>query len=55
MLTCEPVLAEAALLLKRESYDADPLVYSLARGVIRVALDLQAELKHTRTVCPYFK
>ena len=30
MLTCEPVLAEAALLLKRKGYDADPLFELLA-------------------------
>ena len=50
MLRCEPVLTEAALLLKREGHDADPLFELLARGVIRVALDLQAELEYTRDV-----
>lgn len=47
MLTCEPVLAETALLLEREGHDADPLFELLARGVIRVTLDLQAELEQS--------
>ena len=50
MLTCEPVLTEAAFLLKREGHDADPIFELLARGVIRVALDLQAELEDIRAL-----
>jgi uncharacterized protein len=41
MLTCEPVVTEAAFLLKREGLDADPLFALLDRGLIRIALDLQ--------------
>jgi hypothetical protein len=43
LLTCEPVLTEAAFLLKREGREADPLFTLLERGVIRVALDVQDE------------
>lgn len=48
LLTCEPVLTEAAFLLKREGKDADPLFALLERGVIRIALsvhDEQADLR----------
>jgi hypothetical protein len=38
LLTCEPVLTEAAFLLKREGRDADSLFALLERGVIRIAL-----------------
>ena len=50
MLTCEPVLTEAALLLKRQGHDANPIFEFLARGVIRVALDLQPELEDIRAL-----
>ena len=43
MLTCEPVLTEAAFLLKREGQEADLLFELLERGVIRIALNLQEE------------
>lgn len=48
LLTCEPVLTEAAFLLKREGHDADALFTLLERGVIRIALavkDEQADLR----------
>ena len=41
LLTCEPVLTEAAFLLKREGCEADALFALLDRGVIRVALAVQ--------------
>ncbi|MBM3776252.1 MAG: PIN domain-containing protein, partial [Acidobacteria bacterium] len=43
LLTCEPVLAEAAFLLKRERREADALFALLERGVVRVALSVQEE------------
>lgn len=43
LLTCEPVLTEAAFLLKRGGREADPLFALLERGVLRVALDVQEE------------
>ncbi len=48
MLTCEPVLTEAAFLLKREGRDIDALFALLERGVIRIGLsveDQQADLR----------
>ena len=48
MLTCEPVLTEAAFLLKREGRDADVLFALLERGIIRIGLaveDEQADLR----------
>lgn len=36
LLTCEPVLTEAAFLLKRERGDTDALFTLLERGVIRM-------------------
>jgi predicted nucleic acid-binding protein len=43
LLTCEPVLTEAAFLLRREGREADSLFALLERGVIRVALAVQEE------------
>jgi len=43
LLTCEPVLTEAAFLLHREGREADSLFALLERGVIRIALDVQEE------------
>ena len=50
MLTCEPVLTEAAFLLKREGHDADPVFELLKRGVIRIALDIEKELEDLRAL-----
>lgn len=49
-LTCEPVLTEAAFLLKREGREADPLFALLERGVIRIAFDIQEEQADLRTL-----
>jgi len=48
LLTCEPVLTEAAFLLKREGRDTDALFALLERGVIRIGLSVkeqQADLR----------
>lgn len=48
LLTCEPVLTEAAFLLKREGRETDALFALLERGVIRIGLaleDHQADLR----------
>ena len=47
---CEPVLTEAAFLLKREGHEADPLFELLERGVIRIALNLQQERADLRAL-----
>jgi uncharacterized protein len=50
LLTCEPVLTEAAFLLKREGHDADALFALLERGVIRIALALSEEQADVRAL-----
>ena len=50
LLTCEPVLTEAAFLLKREGRDADALFALLERGVIRIALTVQDERADLRAL-----
>ena len=50
LLTCEPVLTEAAFLLKREGREADALFALLERGVIRIALAMQAEQADLRAL-----
>lgn len=50
LLTCEPVLAEAAFLLKREGRDADAIFELLERGVIRAALGVQKEQADLRAL-----
>ena len=50
LLTCEPVLAEAAFLLKRERSDADGLFALMERGVIRVELSIQRGYSDVRAL-----
>jgi predicted nucleic acid-binding protein len=50
LLTCEPVLTEAAFLLKREGRDSDPLFVLLERGVIRIALAVQEQQADLRAL-----
>ena len=50
LLTCEPVLTEAAFLLKRDGVDTDALFELLERGVIRIALAVQEELADVRAL-----
>lgn len=50
LLTCEPVLTEAAFLLKREGRDTDPLFALLERGVIRIALAIEEEQADLRAL-----
>lgn len=50
LLTCEPVLTEAAFLLKREGRETDPLFALLERGVLRVGLDVQGQLADLRAL-----
>lgn len=48
MFTCEPVLTEAAFLLRRDGRDADAVFALLERGVIRIGIgvqDQQADLR----------
>ena len=50
LLTCEPVLAEAAFLLRRERRDTDPLFVLLERGVIRIGISIQEQQADLRTL-----
>ena len=50
LLTCEPVLTEAAFLLKREGRESDALFELLERGVIRIALAVQEEQADLRAL-----
>ena len=50
LLTCEPVLTEAAFLLKREARETDPLFALLERGVLRVALQVEDQLQDLRAL-----
>ena len=50
LLTCEPVLTEAAFLLIREGRDADAVFALLERRVIRIALAVEAEQANLRAL-----
>ena len=50
LLTCEPVLTEAAFLLKREGRDTDALFALLERGVIRIAVAVHEEQADLRAL-----
>lgn len=50
MLTCEPVLTEAAFLLNREGVDPDAVFELLHRKIIRVALRVDDEQVALRTL-----
>lgn len=50
LLTCEPVLTEAAFLLKRHGRDADVLFELLERGAIRIALAVEEERADLRAL-----
>ena len=50
LLTCEPVLTEAAFLLKREGREVDDLFALLERGVIRVGMQVEEEQADLRAL-----
>jgi uncharacterized protein len=50
LLTCEPVLTEAAFLLKREGRETDALFALLERGVLRVGLEIEDQLPDLRVL-----
>lgn len=50
LFTCEPVLTEAAFLLKREGCETDPLLDLLERGVLRVGMEIEDELPDLRAL-----
>ena len=50
LLTCEPVLTEAAFLLRREGRDTDALFALLDRRVIRIGLTVEEEQSDLRAL-----
>ena len=48
LLTCEPVLAEAAHLLRRHAGEIDPLLALIERGVLHIAFSVENELAPLR-------
>src|SRR3984885_15551017 len=50
LFTCEPVLTEAAFLLKREGRDTDALFALLERGIIRIGLAVADQRADLRTL-----
>ncbi len=50
LLTCEPVLTEAAFLLKREGQETDPIFELLERGVLRIGLEIEDQLADLRVL-----
>jgi predicted nucleic acid-binding protein len=50
LLTCEPVLAEAAFLVQRSGGDPGAVLALVVKGVLRVALPLQDEAAHLHTL-----
>jgi uncharacterized protein len=50
LLTCEPVLTEAAFLLKREGRETDPLFALLERGVLRMGLRVEDHVADLRAM-----
>jgi len=50
LITCEPVLTEAAFLLKREARETDPVFALLERGILRVGLQIEDQLADLRAL-----
>lgn len=50
LLSCEPVLTEAAFLLKREGRETDPLFALLERGVLRMGLEIEDQRADLRAL-----
>ena len=48
LLTCEPVLAEAAHILHRHGCETDPLLALIERGVLSITFSVEAELASLR-------
>jgi predicted nucleic acid-binding protein len=55
MLTCEPVLTEAAFLIKREGADPDAIFQLLDRGLIKIGLSIQTERMNLRALMQRYR
>jgi predicted nucleic acid-binding protein len=50
LLTCEPVLTEAAFLVQRSGGDPGAVLALVVKGVLRVAISLQDEAAHLQAL-----
>jgi predicted nucleic acid-binding protein len=50
MLTCEPVLTEAAYFLREDRVDLDPLFQMLERNALRIDFDMAVHWQRIRTL-----
>lgn len=50
LLTCEPVLTEAAYFLREDGLDVDPLFQLIERGALLIAFDLASHWPRVRTL-----
>ncbi|MBI4902985.1 MAG: pilus assembly protein [Acidobacteria bacterium] len=50
LLTCEPILTEAAYFLREDGVMVDPLFQMLERGAIRLEFDMSAHWPRMRTL-----
>lgn len=50
LLTCEPVLTEAAYFLREDGLDVDPLFALLERGVVQLDFDVRSHWPRLRTL-----
>lgn len=50
LLTCEPVITEAAFLLKREGRDTDPIFTLIERGILRIGMEIENQLADVRAL-----
>ena len=55
LITCEPVLTEAAFLLAREGRETDPLLALLERGVLQVGLEIEDQLADLRALMSRYR
>ena len=55
MLTCEPVLTEAAYFLREDGLDVDPLFRLLERGGLRLQFDISAHWPRMRTLMARYR
>ena len=50
LLTCEPVMTEAAYFLRDDGLDVDPLFHLIERGALQLAFDLKSHWPRVRTL-----
>lgn len=50
LLTCEPVLTEAACFLREDRLNVDPLFQLIERGALLIAFDLASHWQRVRTL-----